>query len=165
MDNFTSFAVAMAVVLVISAASRNSRLEREAAALGAIWAGLACFVAATEIYEPWHISMVVDLIAAAWLAGITWRGEHVNPGWRRPILSILFCVQVSMHAAYGLMEMFTRSTNWQRYYDELSTVGWLQLALVGGWGVAEILWRAAVRAWAGLSLLHRKKALGDSHGT
>jgi len=136
-DNFTAFACALAFVAVVAGLSRDRVAILGANILVGIWMLWSGFIMATGIYEPWHFGIVIDGLAA-WLL---LRAPSCRP---RTVLAALYCVQIAMHIAYGIV-VLTAAPDYRAYYDRLKIIGWLQLFLVGGWSIGS-LWLRLLRA-------------------
>ncbi len=93
-----------------------------------LWCGCIAFLWAIghPDYEPWYAGILIDALAAYFLY------RHPSNKVKATIAAI-FCLQITIHMAFGGLKLSHIPANGDVYADYLSITGWLELLLVGGW--------------------------------
>jgi len=95
------------------------------------WVVLSAAIWATKIYDPWYFSFALDFLCGAILLA--------HPAGRaQAMLGASFITQMIMHLAYGSLLLTGRSANYEIYYNMLTIVAWVQLAIVWGYAGGDI---------------------------
>lgn len=131
-----------AFALATGAVLWREQLLRSCAAVVANWMIGTAFITLTGWTDCWGFNIILD---AATATLVLW-----HPASRmQALIGVSYCVQIAMHIGYGtakidLFVIGARADPW-KYYDALTAIAWIQLALLGGWGSGLWLWRIADR--------------------
>ena len=118
---------------------RDGALLRSFAAVAVIWAAGAAYVSETRIYDPWPLSMALDIMAAMIIL------RH-PAGLFQALLGVLFMLQIAMHIGYAAAKG-NGSADIYLYYDALTYAGWVQLMVLSGWASGRLGKDRIDRAW------------------
>ncbi len=138
------YAAALALVLMLALASAVSRpaiqLARCAAALGANWIVTGSFTFLVQT-DGWWFNLIIDTITAAVML-------YRPAGKWQAILGISYVAQLACHVGYGVRITFLGGADATLYYDWLAAIAFVQLFIVGAWGVGGL--------WNSLGRWHRR---------
>lgn len=126
MTAFESYDFALLAIGVTAIASRNRDVWFMYAIVAMVWCAWSIVIMATGLYEPWGAGIVIDGAAAALLLR--------HPSTRsRAALGALYCLQIAMHIAFGVVQITRGPVAVDQYADWPGYIGWAQLAIVGAW--------------------------------
>lgn len=129
------YAIGVCLAGVLAYSLRSHDMSDGFLAVAASWLAWCLFIVATGIYEPWHFGILIDSCAAWWLLR--------HPSSRmKSVLASIFLVQIAMHIAYGGNILLRGSADWEAYYSQTQFTGWMQLLIVGVWGIGLLAGRA-----------------------
>lgn len=137
-----SYGVGLSIVtafaLTTGFARDDGRIVRAIMVLLLNWVAGMIFVSLTGWTDCWPFNIAIDTSASV---AVLWRPA----GRMQALLGVSYCVQIAMHGGYGAAKIMGIADPW-KYYDALTAVAWIQLLLVGGWGIA---------IWSGGIVRHR----------
>lgn len=108
---------------LVSALTGNWPMLRVAVVLALNWTVNTFFCFLTDDYDPWQLFFVVDGLSAA---AILW-----PPAGRiQALIGYTYIGEILLHVVYGLA---ARPGAEHLYWAVLTEVGFVQLALLGGW--------------------------------
>lgn len=129
-----TYAILLGLSLIVASWSRGAVL-RCTLAVAANWI-VGMLVSHAGWVDAWPVNIVIDVLTA-WVI-------LRNPAGRwQSILGVSFCAQIAMHVGYGANIILFSHGDMVGYYNALTVVAFLQLAVTGGWNGD--LWR--VRAY------------------
>lgn len=107
--------------------TRNEPLARCAAALLVNWlVGMA--VSFMGWTDAWPVNIPLDALTAVVIL--------IRPAGRwQSALGVTYCIQIVMHIGYGALLTLKMGADAMAYYTQLTGVAFLQLAILGGWGI------------------------------
>lgn len=128
------YALGIAAAMLLAWLVRDRSVTDGVAATTLSWGAWCAFILLTGQYEPWYAGIVFDATAAWWLLR--------NPTNKmKSVLASIFCIQITMHVAYGLNMAFYGAADWQAYYIRTQVTGWLQLLILGAWAGGNLVMR------------------------
>lgn len=141
MNPMSAYAMGLATALLfvfvaarLTQARWGDPLPRTALAILGNWiAGLVMSIPG-GITDAWAWNIAIDGFAAF---VILWRPA----GRWQSLLGVSYCAQIAMHIGYGALLLTDQQPDQWSYYDALTRVAWVQLALLGAWG-GRTIWRA-----------------------
>jgi hypothetical protein len=145
-----SYGTAFAVVGTLAFLARDRDVLRATAIVLASWvswcgaimftSGLTALGLVEHHHYPWYAGIGIDAYAA-------WALSRDPSNRIRATISAIFCVQIAMHMAFGLVKLLHGSADGDLYAQNLSITGWVELLLLGGWSIGRAggrlhrLWR------------------------
>lgn len=119
-------------LLMLARLSRNDGIILSAVTLTCVWLCWYSFISATGVYEPWYFGIAIDAVAAFALT---------IPGASRTRIALasLYWVQIAVHTAYGWSVIAAGQEPYELYANVIDGLAILQILMVGGWAVADIL--------------------------
>lgn len=117
------------------------QLLRTVGAISLCWLIGYAHAQSTMNYQSWQFNILLDTLTAL---AIMWRPASNWQGY----IGALYCLQIAMHIGYGIRQLAGGPTDDVQYYDWITAVAWLQLAVAGGWSGG--IWRrSVVGRWRG----------------
>lgn len=110
-------------VVVALALTGDAKMMRTVAAIFANWALGTAFVLATGIYDAWAFSLALDAMTAFAILYHPAGRPQAAIGWA-------YIAQIIMHAVYAVSD---HAIAQHAYWQLLTWIAYLQLALLGGW--------------------------------
>lgn len=118
---------AVIFALFTAAAKHDEPLARGAVALLVNWIiGMAISIGGWT--DAWPVNIPLDAITA----GVVLLRPAAK--WQAA-LAVTYCVQIIMHIGYGTRLTLGMGADAMEYYNQLTGVAFLQLAILGGWSI------------------------------
>lgn len=143
MTEMPVYATGLLVTAILCALSwwkvRDGAIVRSMVTVAGIWVAGASYVAETGIYDPWQLSIALDVMAATIIL------RH-PAGVYQALLGVLFILQIAMHIGYA-------GAKWQGggnpylYYDAVTYAAWVQLLVLSGWASERLSENWLRRVW------------------
>lgn len=143
MTELPAYAAGLLITAILCALSwwktRDGALVRSFVAVAGIWVAGASYVAETGIYDPWPLSVVLDVMAAMIIL------RH-PAGMFQAFLGVLFILQIAMHIGYAAAK-YQGGGDIYTYYDALTYAAWVQLLVLSGWASERLVKNWLRRVW------------------